>query len=66
MEYGQQIKKVFLLLFKIKTRYFCLQEIKAKSEQLPPHLKNTPGYIFIILQNEKAIAELQLTQNTNQ
>ena len=22
----------------------CLQEIKAKPEQIPPHLKNTPGY----------------------
>jgi len=27
---------------------FCLQEIKAMSEQIPPHLRNTPGYhIFL-------------------
>lgn len=26
----------------------CLQEIKALSEQLPPHLRNTPGYYIYI------------------
>ncbi len=31
-----------------KPDILCLQEIKAKPEQFPPHLKNTPGYnIFI-------------------
>ncbi len=42
-------KKGFFTFFqKEKPDILCLQEIKATPEQLPPHLKNTPGYnIFI-------------------
>lgn len=33
---------------KEKPEILCLQEIKALSDQFPPHLKNTPGYhVFI-------------------
>ncbi len=41
-------KGLFNFFQKEKPDILCLQEIKAKSEQLPPHLKNTPGYIAFI------------------
>jgi len=31
----------------------CLQEIKAMSEQVPPHLRNTPGYFINFCSAEK-------------
>jgi exodeoxyribonuclease-3 len=38
-------KKGFYKWFqKEKPDIICLQEIKAQPEQLPPHLRNTPGY----------------------
>lgn len=42
-------KKGFFEWFqKEKPDILCLQEIKAMSDQFPPHLKNTPGYhVFI-------------------
>jgi exodeoxyribonuclease-3 len=42
-------KKGFFTFFqKEKPDILCLQETKVTQEQLPPHLKNTPGYnIFI-------------------
>jgi len=42
-------KKGFFDWFqKEKPDILCLQEIKAMSDQFPPHLKNTPGYhVFI-------------------
>ncbi len=41
-------KGLFTFIQKLKPDIICLQEIKAKSEQLPPHLKNTPGYSVFI------------------
>jgi exodeoxyribonuclease-3 len=41
-------KGLFTFFQKEKPDIICLQEIKAKSEQLPPHLKNTPGYSIFI------------------
>ena len=41
-------KGLFDFVQKEKPDSLCLQEIKAKPEQFPPHLKNTPGYgVFI-------------------
>ena len=37
-------KGLFDWFNKEKPGIFCLQEIKALPEQLPPHLRNTPGY----------------------
>jgi len=42
-------KKGLFDLFKSESPdILCLQEIKAKPEQISPHLKNTPGYNFFI------------------
>jgi len=41
-------KGLFDWFKKEKPDILCLQEIKAKPDQIPPHLKNTPGYnVFI-------------------
>jgi len=41
-------KGLFTWFQKEKPDVLCLQEIKALSEQFPPHLRNTPGYnVFI-------------------
>ena len=41
-------KGFFKWFQKEKPDILCLQEIKAKPDQLPPHLRNTPGYnVFI-------------------
>jgi len=37
-------KGLFEWLKKESPDVLCLQEIKAKKDQIPPHLKNTPGY----------------------
>ena len=37
-------KGLFDWFKKEKPDILCLQEIKAKPEQVPPHLRNTPGY----------------------
>ena len=37
-------KGLFEWLKKEKPDILCLQEIKAMADQIPPHLKNTPGY----------------------
>ncbi len=41
-------KGLFSWFQKDKPDIFCMQEIKALSEQFPPHLKNTPGYHVLI------------------
>jgi exodeoxyribonuclease III len=47
-------KKGFFNFFqKEKPDILCLQEIKATLEQLPPHLKNTPGYNIYINSAER-------------
>jgi exodeoxyribonuclease-3 len=38
---------------KEKPDILCLQEIKAQPEQLPPHLRNTPGYHVLINSAER-------------
>ena len=37
-------KGLFEWFKKEKPDILCLQEIKAMADQIPPHLKNTPGY----------------------
>ena len=41
-------KGLFDWFSKEKPDVLCLQEIKALSDQFPPHLKNTPGYYVFI------------------
>jgi len=41
-------KGLFKWFEKEKPEILCLQEIKAKEDQVPPHLKNTPNYHIYI------------------
>ena len=46
-------KGFFDFLKSEKPDILCVQEIKAKPDQFPPHLKNTPGYNVIINSAER-------------
>ncbi len=46
-------KGLFKWFQKEKPDILCLQEIKAKPDQFPPHLKNTPGYNVYINSAER-------------
>jgi len=46
-------KGLFDFIKKESSDIFCFQEIKATPEQLPPHLRNPPGYHIFVNPSEK-------------
>ena len=48
-------KGLFDFIKKESPDIFCLQEIKAMPDQLPPHLRNLPGYHVFINSAERGM-----------
>jgi len=61
-------KKGFLSWFnKTKAGFYCLQEIRAKEEDLPEDLLNIKGFFLYLIQLKNlVIAELQFTAKLSQ